>query len=267
VSVEAITAVLHEEFPAPTAGVSRPSYMLVALIVANTVNDLNDNRFYAALGNVARKANINRDTVRRCVSALVEAGVLTVLDDRAGSPTEYRWEWFGPRGDTAGGSRPDRDPAGDRGRGDTAGGSRPDRGGVAATPRQTQENPTVTQGVEHVNPTIVGATAIELTNVTESFDAFWQQYPRNESKPQARAAWASMTVDQRGEALAAITHWRAAADRRDWGGDDGRFIPYAVKWLRTQRWLAQVPRGQGRPQQSRSTEALLRVAANDPRLA
>jgi hypothetical protein len=84
------------DFPVDAKGVSATSVRLVALAVAEVVNDQQDHEFYGSFTRMAHKTGLHRDTVRLAIGALVDNGVLTVLAERPGSTTLYRWVWQPP---------------------------------------------------------------------------------------------------------------------------------------------------------------------------
>lgn len=92
------------EFPAEAEGIGGPVVRLVALAIADMI-DYSTHEFFGALTTVAEMTGLNRDTVRRVVTHLVDVGVLDEMEKRSGRPTKYRWTWggdVGPRGQAAG---------------------------------------------------------------------------------------------------------------------------------------------------------------------
>lgn len=73
---------------------------LVALAIADVVNDVHNNDFYASFGRLARKIGMHRNTVRKVVRHMTEQGALLELErGRPGSdePGRYRWCWWPER--------------------------------------------------------------------------------------------------------------------------------------------------------------------------
>ena len=81
-----------------------------------------------------------------------------------------------------------------------------------------------------------------------AFDRFWDAYPRKVKKPEARAAFQSVSVSL-DVLLQALTRQKATSQ---WQEEDGRFVPYPASWLKNRRWeddISQqgtvIPRGCG----------------------
>jgi DNA-binding MarR family transcriptional regulator len=99
-----------------------------------------------------------------------------------------------------------------------------------------------TRGKAPRNPSLERAAA-------ESFDEFWQAYPRQKNKGSARKAF---TTAVRGGAAPAVliaaarryAHERADAER---DGDDPRFTKYPANWLREECWEDEPAREDGSP--------------------
>ena len=68
---------------------------------------------------------------------------------------------------------------------------------------------------------------------TETFDEFWDLYPRKVSKKRARTAWKNLTAAQRSAALEAISshveYWNNA-------GRGSETIPHPTTWLHGESW-------------------------------
>ncbi len=90
-SIEAMTACWGRDFPAEAEGLSPQTVRLVALAVADVVNDAYDWRFFARRKHTASKVGCHPDTVSDVMAHLVEAGVIEVLHRDEGKPVEYRW--------------------------------------------------------------------------------------------------------------------------------------------------------------------------------
>ena len=72
------------------------------------------------------------------------------------------------------------------------------------------------------------------------FDAFWNAYPRKVSKASALKSWQKLNPDSslQGQILKAL-EWQSL--QPDWQKDNGKFIPYASKWLNGRRWEDEQP--------------------------
>ena len=90
-SIVAMSHCWGENFPVKAKGVSSAAVRLVALSIADVVNDANDNEFYGSVTRLAAKVTLSRETVGLVLKHLVEAGVLDQLEERPGGTTRYRW--------------------------------------------------------------------------------------------------------------------------------------------------------------------------------
>lgn len=79
-----------------------------------------------------------------------------------------------------------------------------------------------------------------LNGQQTEFEIFWQAYPRKRAKGDAARAWAKIRPDAqlRAEILAAIERAKTSAD---WATENGQFIPYPAKWLKTRGWEDELP--------------------------
>lgn len=71
----------------------------------------------------------------------------------------------------------------------------------------------------------------------EDFEAFWKEYPRKESKAQARKSFAKVNVSI--DELLQALETQKQSDQ--WRRDGGQYIPYASTWLNQRRWEDEVP--------------------------
>lgn len=68
------------------------STLLVLLAIADTVSDQNDNEFWMSYPKLATKCRVHRDTVRKAVLELADAGWVEVVYRSAGKhPSRYRF--------------------------------------------------------------------------------------------------------------------------------------------------------------------------------
>lgn len=76
----------------------------------------------------------------------------------------------------------------------------------------------------------------------DSFEGFWQAYPKKRSKGAARKAWAKTVA--RDPALAETiledVLWRRERDPK-WTKDGGRYIPYPATYLNSESWTDERP--------------------------
>ena len=72
-----------------------------------------------------------------------------------------------------------------------------------------------------------------------SFDIFWREYPRKESKKKAAQKWRTLKLDAR-DLIKILTYLELAVQSDQWR-DGGRFIPMASTFLNQERWLSEPP--------------------------
>lgn len=131
-SIAAMASCWGDRFPVDDCPDVHPATVrLVALAIADVVNDTHGNEFFAALSRLAEKVCLHRDTVRLVMRHLSAVGVLAVLEapsPQGGKPGRYRWIWEGqlstgagsdpenlaenPRGSTRGDVNPQVRPRG-----------------------------------------------------------------------------------------------------------------------------------------------------------
>ena len=72
-------------------------------------------------------------------------------------------------------------------------------------------------------------------NADDLFEAFWNAYPRKESKPAARKAFDKLKPDAEllGKMLQSISKWERS---QQWQENGGQFIPYPASWLNQRKW-------------------------------
>lgn len=69
----------------------------------------------------------------------------------------------------------------------------------------------------------------------ERFSQFWTAYPRKVDKPEARKAWAKLTVtDALFDRIVQALEWQC--QQPGWLEQGGKFVPYPASWLRGERW-------------------------------
>lgn len=90
-----------------------------------------------------------------------------------------------------------------------------------------------------------GTPADFSMTLIESFEIFWNLYPRKESKGATEKAWKKLNPSSELSAsiLAAV---EIAAKSEQWNRDNGRYIPAPKNWLNDKRWLDKPPQVQKR---------------------
>lgn len=98
-------------------------------------------------------------------------------------------------------------------------------------------------------------TLVHENPCTDTFELFWQRYPRKTAKQNALKAWEKIRPDQPlFEVITAAVKIQSQSEA--WVKDGGSFIPHAATWLNGKRWEDEViPAGKVHafPGQSRHT--------------
>ncbi len=79
-----------------------------------------------------------------------------------------------------------------------------------------------------------------MTDVTSSFDAFWEIVPRKTGKGAARKSYAKAITNGANP----DTIHTAMLDHREWAhrpGQDPQFVPLPSTWLNQERWDDEIP--------------------------
>lgn len=227
-SVEAITSCWGADFPIQAEGIGTAMVRLVALAVADVVNDTHDNLFYAKRRSMATKVGCDPDTVGDVLKHLVASGVMEVVRADPGRPVEYRWLR--------------------RSQGQRPQGVRSAAAGVAVAPPQhnpkgTQEDvpPMPPKGGRRVGKQIprIVPSLVGDDERSEDFEAFWNLYPRSLEGNDARRAWLQVfdqLPDQ--EALLAAVVAMTVRVQREHPNDPNwrKWCKYPAVWLRKGCW-------------------------------
>ena len=73
------------------------------------------------------------------------------------------------------------------------------------------------------------------THLSNSFNSFWESYPKKKSKGDAEKAFAKINPNE--ELLAAIlAKIEQGKKSEDWQKDSGKYIPHPATWLRAKGW-------------------------------
>ena len=74
------------------------------------------------------------------------------------------------------------------------------------------------------------------------FDRFYESYPRQTAKQNARKAWDKLRLTADDPRIDAMRHGLAVAKQsRQWLEEKGRYVPHAATWLNGQRWTDEMP--------------------------
>lgn len=93
-SIKAMAQCWGADFPVKSELPISPTVVrLVALAIADVVNDLQGNEFYGSVTNLANKVGASRETVGLVIKHLVVVGVLERLDEHRGRKGTFRYLW------------------------------------------------------------------------------------------------------------------------------------------------------------------------------
>lgn len=88
-----------------------------------------------------------------------------------------------------------------------------------------------------------------MTVAPDDFLRFWTSYPKRRDQPDAIDAWYELAPSPSlvEEVLAGLERWKRSTD---WHQEQGKYIPWPAKFLRTGRWKddpdVQLPFGSAR---------------------
>jgi hypothetical protein len=194
---------------------------LVMLAMADEANDEGWLTAYRrSQGWLAKKANVDRATVRRAIDTLVELGEVEVLATGDGrESSDYRLHLTGIEGVQ------DAPPAG---------AGCPPRGrnvqpqGVQDAPPIIPFSPVLPQSL----PTDDGSSVVASSRSQDRFEDFWRVYPRHVAKSIASRAWKAACKKADPAAIIAGAERYASEPGREM-----RFTAHPATWLRAERWL------------------------------
>lgn len=112
----------------------------------------------------------------------------------------------------------------------------------------TKQNKTKQNNTKHTPLPPEGAEAADAAGCVclESFEKFWEKYPKKTARKEALTIWQALDPDE-----ALIERILAAVDAQSatqaWQTEGGRYVPMAAVWLEGERWNDEVapPRGDG----------------------
>lgn len=70
----------------------------------------------------------------------------------------------------------------------------------------------------------------------ETFDLFWEKYPRKVAKANAKNAWDKIAPPPEQAAAIIACVEDNVKNNEQWNRDNGQFIPYPATWLHQRRW-------------------------------
>lgn len=113
-----------------------------------------------------------------------------------------------------------------------------DRGGIddliegVSTKRSSNNNTRYNNTRDNIK-TIQKAASPKAT--LDSFDQFWESYPRKTAKANAQKSWAKINPDDIPEIMAGLEKYKRC---KQW--QDVNYIPHAATWLNGKRWNDEV---------------------------
>jgi hypothetical protein len=110
---------------------------------------------------------------------------------------------------------------------------------------------------------------VSFTTASSPFDAFWSEYPRKVSKPDAARVFAALLKERPQPDIAAglerwLVYWRANGDITP-GGAVSQYVPHPATWLRGRRWEAETPVVKPRQSGANRAGAARETLTEDPR--
>jgi len=134
---------------------------------------------------------------------------------------------------------------------------------------QNQENESNTQVAPKEHPSSTNKNikniknkkhTVKATTENNTFDIFWQAYPRKVGKGAARKAWQKInpTPDMLTIIIKAIETQKQTPQ---WQKDGGQYIPYPATWLNQERWedIVELPAGYDDPTPEQAEKILQKI--------
>jgi len=232
VSVQAIGQCWGPTFPVSAPGISPQTVRLVAIAVADVVNDVHHNEFWGARRLLAEKVGIDPDTVSDVMQHLCAVGVIEVVERNPGKSVRYRWLGGGgppPLPEPGSGGSPPlpavAEPLGSGGV--TA-------GGAVGSPPNTESNANHSKG----NPNNARLSKIDKHGEDQKFEAFWIAYGRIGPRKKARECWDSAIKRDTPESIhAGLLLWLAY-----WEHPDASKPKWPQGWLNQDYWRDEPPK-------------------------
>lgn len=189
---------------------------VVALAIAEVVNDAHDHMFWMHPGKLAKKVDMSPGRVRHRLAELVDLGFLTVIEQGGGrgKTTTYQWN-LEPRSSCAESAEETAQP----------------RTETAQEPTETAQR--VREDTSYIeNKEQKRTEGSPTTLADEDFSTFWCAYPRAKNRAAARRAWEkALKVASATEILSGLQTWL-----EDFRAMDIEFIPYPATWLAQEAW-------------------------------
>lgn len=218
-----MSACWGDGFPDQCEGLSPTAVRVVALAIADVVNDTYDWTFFGSLPRLGRKVGVHRNTVRLVVAHLVATGVVELIEAAPGEVRKYRWLLGRPRVNHAWSD--DRTPRESR---------VPPRD-VPRTPAR-RHAPIPREPQADTSP--LGQLPLTGGDLNIEFFRWWAVWPRRVARIAALKAYTKARKTASAEQLLAgantvLAAWNAEPDRR-------QFVPHPASWLNDGRWLDEV---------------------------
>lgn len=192
-----------------------PAQKVVALAIAEVVNDAHDHMFWMHPGKLAKKVRMQPGNVRHRLGDLVDLGLLRVVERGGGKGKTTCYQWV---------LQPRRQDA--ESQNETAS----TESDTASTEHQTAS--TARERTSYIEKEEHKESEEPPTTAAEDFTTFWNAYPRPRNRADARRAWTkALKVATATEILTGLSAWL-----EDFRSMDIEFIPYPGTWLRQEGW-------------------------------
>lgn len=193
-----------------------------------------DRACFPSVASIAEQAGISTPSAARGIKTLQELGALTVIaryvpGTRERTSSLYRMHH----------AEPPVDSTYPQIRGDM---SHQIRGDMSPQIRESNKSNTEREQTEQENTGTLTHKSTSLPtrreqSETESFDDFWDRYPRKVGKGAAQSRWRRLSTADRSAVLAAVpdhvARWREMRT-------ETQFIPHPATWLSQRRWEDQL---------------------------
>ena len=192
---------------------------LVALAVADVVNDTHNNEFFMSIDTLAQKTRLSRRTVLTALAELETDGWLLKLQEGVGRGNHVIYQWV---------FIDDLPVVYETQK----------KGAKSAPFKGSEKVQSTTEKVQnlHILDDYTNSLLTERTEVTEvekKFNEFWEVYPRKDKKKLARILFAKIIKTTNPDVIIEGAKTYAKAQE----GKELQYVAMATSWLNAERWL------------------------------
>lgn len=184
-----------------------PTEKLVLISLADQANE--QAMCWPSISSIEKRTNLSGRAIQKALASLLQQGHLTV-HFRTGKSSYYTVHprtTFTPESDS---------PLND----------------VHPTPEPRSGDPRTTFTHNHKEPSNKPKTNVRK-DYSETFEKFWQKYPRTEGKKKSFEIWQQLKLDSMLDEILVALEW--SIKNKGWDRD-ATYCPHGERWLKNRRW-------------------------------